>query len=57
MCAQCGNPHVADSFGLCLACSIELRREFYRGLDQLTEYLASWAAFADWEAEHSIEAR
>jgi hypothetical protein len=29
MCVQCGNPHISDRYGFCLACSIELRREFY----------------------------
>jgi hypothetical protein len=57
MCVQCGNPQIADRYGFCLACSIELRREFYRGLERLTAYLASWAAFEEWEAEHAVEAR
>jgi hypothetical protein len=52
MCVHCGHPHISDRFGFCLACSIEIRREFYAGLERLTAYLASWAAFEEWEAEH-----
>jgi hypothetical protein len=54
MCVRCGTPHVSDPLGLCLACTIELRREFYAGLEQLMAYLASWAAFQEWEAERAI---
>jgi hypothetical protein len=57
MCPQCDNHHVSDSYGFCLACSIETRREFYAGLERLTAYLASWAAFEEWEAKHAVEAR
>jgi hypothetical protein len=57
MCPHCGNPHVSDSFGFCLACSIQIRREFYAGLERLNAYLASWAAFEEWDAEHALEAR
>ena len=57
MCVQCGNPQISDRYGFCLACSIELRREFYAGLERLTAYLASWAAFEEWEAEHPVGAR
>jgi hypothetical protein len=52
MCVHCGHPHISDPLGFCLACSIEIRREFYAGLERLTDYLASWAAFEEWEAEH-----
>jgi hypothetical protein len=57
MCVHCGHPHISDPLGFCLACSIEIRREFYTGLERLTAYLASWAAFEEWEAEHVVEAR
>jgi hypothetical protein len=58
MCVHCGHPHISDPLGFCLACTIELRREFYAGLERLTAYLASWAAFEEWEAEHPVvEAR
>jgi hypothetical protein len=57
MCVQCDNPHSSDGYGFCLACSIELRREFHAGFERLTAYLASWAAFQEWEAEHPVEAR
>jgi hypothetical protein len=56
MCNRCGNPHISDPLGLCLGCSIELRREFYEGLDRLNAYLASWAAFEEWEAEQTVAA-
>lgn len=56
MCISCGSPHVSDSLGLCLSCSIELRREFYSGLERLNEYLAAWAAFAEWEEERAFAA-
>jgi len=52
MCVHCGHPHISDPLGFCLACSIEIRREFYAGLERLTAFLASWAAFEEWEAEH-----
>jgi hypothetical protein len=52
MCVHCGHPHFSDPLGFCLACSIEIRRDFYAGLERLTVYLASWAAFEEWEAEH-----
>ena len=52
MCVCCGRPHISDPLGICLSCAIELRREFYAGLAQLSDYLASWAAFREWEAEH-----
>ena len=52
MCVHCGHPHISDPLGFCLACSIEIRRQFYAGLERLTAYLASWAAFEEWEAEH-----
>jgi hypothetical protein len=35
---------------------IELRREYYTGLERLTAYLAAWAAFQDWEAEQLVAA-
>jgi hypothetical protein len=57
MCVQCGSPHISDSYGFCLACSIEIRREFYAGLQRLVDYLASWAAFEEWEAEHTLGTR
>ena len=57
MCVHCGHPHVSDPLGFCLACSIEIRREFYAGLERLTAYLASWAAFEEWEAESVVQAR
>lgn len=50
-CIRCENPHICDPLGLCLSCTIELRHEFYAGLEELNAYLASWAAFSDWEAE------
>ena len=56
MCVRCGSPHICDALGLCLNCSIELRREFYAGLDRLNEYLGAWAAFQEWEAERSVGA-
>jgi hypothetical protein len=55
MCVQCGNPHISDPFGFCLACTIEIRREFYAGLEQLQAYLAAWAAFQEWEAEQAVK--
>jgi hypothetical protein len=54
MCVRCGCPHICDPLGLCLSCSIELRQEFYAGLEELNEYLAAWAAFQEWEAEHTL---
>ena len=43
MCTRCGNPHLADPLLLCLSCAIEVRRDFYRGLEELEGYLAAWA--------------
>jgi hypothetical protein len=37
-----------------MRCAIDLRREFYAGLEELNDYLASWAAFQDWEAEQAL---
>jgi hypothetical protein len=54
MCNRCGNPHISDPLELCMRCAIELRREFYAGLEELNDYLASWAAFQDWEAEQAL---
>jgi hypothetical protein len=54
MCNRCGSPHICDPLGLCLSCTIDLRREFYAGLEELDAYLASWAAFQDWEAERAL---
>jgi hypothetical protein len=54
MCVRCGCPHICDPLGLCLSCTIDLRQEFYAGLEQLTDYLASWAAFQEWEAEQAL---
>jgi hypothetical protein len=54
MCTLCGSPHICDPLGLCLDCMIELRREYYAGLERLTAYLAAWAAFQDWEAEQLV---
>jgi hypothetical protein len=56
MCTLCGSPHIRDPLGLCLNCTIELRREYYTGLERLTAYLAAWAAFQDWEAEQLVAA-
>jgi hypothetical protein len=56
MCTLCGSPHICDPLGLCLNCTIELRREYYTGLERLTAYLAAWAAFQDWEAEQLVAA-
>jgi hypothetical protein len=56
MCVRCGCPHICDPLGLCLSCSIEIRQEFYSGLQRLNEYLAAWAAFQAWEAEQAVEA-
>jgi hypothetical protein len=55
MCALCGSPHISEPPGFCLRCTIEIRREFYAGLERLNEYLAAWAAFEEWEAAHSVE--
>jgi hypothetical protein len=57
MCTRCGNPHLADPLLLCLSCAIEVRRDFYRGLEELEGYLAAWAAFRDWEEAHAVGAR
>jgi hypothetical protein len=54
MCNRCGNPHISDPLELCMRCAIDLRREFYAGLEELNDYLASWAAFQDWEAEQAL---
>jgi hypothetical protein len=54
MCVHCGSPHICDPLGFCLSCTIELRREFYAGLEELYAYLASWAAFRDWEADRAL---
>jgi hypothetical protein len=54
MCVRCGSPHICDPLGFCLGCTIELRREFYVGLEDLCVYLASWAAFREWEAERAL---
>ena len=57
MCVRCGSPHICDPLGLCLNCSIELRHEFYAGLERLNEYLAAWAAFQEWEAAQALTGR
>jgi hypothetical protein len=57
MCICCGSPHVSEPPGLCISCSIDLRREFYAGLERLNEYLAAWAAFQEWEAKQALEVR
>jgi hypothetical protein len=54
MCVRCGSPHISDPLGLCLSCMIDVRREFYAGLEQLEAYLAAWAAFQDWEAKQAL---
>jgi hypothetical protein len=54
LCVACGNPHICDPLGLCLSCTIDLRREFYAGLEDLNAYLGRWAAFEEWEAEQSL---
>ena len=54
MCIRCGRPHICDPLGFCLGCAIEIRREFYAGLEELKEYLAAWAAFQDWEARQAL---
>lgn len=57
MCVRCGCPHICDPLGFCLNCTIEIRREFYAGLERLMEYLAAWAAFEEWEAKQGAGAR
>ncbi|HEY3105816.1 MAG TPA: hypothetical protein VGJ49_03355 [Gaiellaceae bacterium] len=54
MCTLCGSPHVSEPPGFCLRCTIEIRREFYEGLDRLYEYLAAWAAFEEWDAARQL---
>jgi hypothetical protein len=57
MCVRCGSPHICDPLGLCLNCSVELRQEFYAGLERLNAYLAAWAAFQEWEAAQAVSGR
>jgi hypothetical protein len=56
-CAVAAAIHISPiRFSSALKCAIELRREFYRGLGELEEYLAAWAAFRDWEVAHAAGA-
>jgi hypothetical protein len=48
MCIRCNTASAQSPAGLCSACTIETRIEIRRGLSQLTDYLACWAAFDDW---------
>lgn len=48
MCIRCRIAHTREPAGLCSACAIDTRCEIRRGLSELNDYLAFWAAFDDW---------
>jgi hypothetical protein len=51
-CTSCGNAEGQQPAGLCPACAVAVRLEAWNGLRKLAAYLANWAAFERWLAEH-----
>jgi hypothetical protein len=49
MCTRCGDhPTRTQDDELCPICLISVKVEVARGMQQLSAYLAPWAAFSDW---------
>jgi hypothetical protein len=51
-CIRCGEAPAVDEQGYCGTCHWAVLLELHEGLQQLREYLAAWARFADWCAAH-----
>jgi hypothetical protein len=49
MCICCRETDVPPGFELCAACAVQIRIEVAEGLYRLGRYLASWAAFDEWQ--------
>ena len=56
MCIRCREVEAAGELGLCDGCAISTCVEYLNGLEQLEEYLASWAAFEDWLERGEVQA-
>ena len=54
MCIRCREIQAPAPLGLCPVCAIQTRIEVSEGFRQLAQYLAAWAQFADWLAEHEL---
>jgi hypothetical protein len=47
-CIRCSDYPAVDELGYCGRCHWAVRAEVEEGLDQLREYLGSWALFTEW---------
>jgi len=56
MCIRCREVEAAGELGLCDGCAISTCVEYLNGLEQLEDYLASWAAFEDWLDRGEVQA-
>jgi hypothetical protein len=45
---RCGITRSVAESGYCVTCVFALRAEIEDGLSRLADYLARWAAYADW---------
>jgi hypothetical protein len=57
MCVRCQAVEASDPHGLCPTCELYVQLETLYGLKRLGDYLAAWAQFDAWEAEHRLEPR
>jgi len=48
MCIRCGEHPTRSDDDLCPVCVISIKVEVARGMQQLSVYLRSWAAFSEW---------
>jgi hypothetical protein len=55
MCIRCHTVEASDPHGLCPTCELYVQLETLYGLRRLGDYLAAWAQFDAWEAEHRLE--
>ena len=51
-CIRCGDLPAFDEFGTCAHCHLAVAAEAALGISVLELYLANWAAFRAWEAQH-----
>ena len=54
-CIRCQETSAVEPLGYCTTCFIDTKLELAAGLRRLSEYLASWAAFEEWERRHALQ--
>ena len=54
-CVRCHHTASVEPLGYCTTCFIDTKLELAAGLRRLGDYLASWAAFEQWERTRRVD--